>query len=260
MKIQELDTPAVIVDLDLLESNIGRLSRYADEHGLRPRPHTKTHKIPAIAQMQIASGCQGITVAKAGEAEVMANAGIDDILVHYPVFGVEKLKRLAILAKTRKITIAVDSLITAQAISDAAAESKSTIHLLVEFDAGMRRCGLQSPEEVENLAGTIQRLPHVTFAGVTMYPGHIWVSPDEQAAVLGVVTGKVASVLERLDRAGIQCETVSGGSTPTAHNSHLIEPDRNPPGHVRLQRSKYAWRGRMRPISMRASRDGDGGE
>src|SRR3954454_17846198 len=99
MNIQELDTPAIIVDLNILENNIGRLSKYAGEHGLHLRPHVKTHKIPAIAKMQIASGCTGISVPKVGEAEVMADAGIDDILVPYPILVPAKAARLAEVAR-----------------------------------------------------------------------------------------------------------------------------------------------------------------
>lgn len=223
MKIEELDTPAIIVDLDILENNIRSLSQYAREHRIRLRPHTKTHKIPAIAKMQIDSGCRGITVAKVGEAEVMAGAGIDDILIHYPVFGAAKTARLAELAKSRKMTVAVDSLIAAQAISDAATQASATIRLLVEFDAGMHRCGVQSPEEVVALASAIEKMPHVQFAGVTMYPGQIWLPPDQQPSALATLGQQVRQVLDALDRAGIACETVSGGSTPTAYNSHLVD-------------------------------------
>src|SRR4051794_15899907 len=142
MKIQELDTPAVVVDLDILENNITRLSRYAGDHGLRLRPHVKTHKIPAISKMQIASGCTGITVAKVGEAEIMAEAGIDDMLLHYPILIPDKAARLAQLAHKAKITVAIDSLAAAETLSAAAAAAGTTLHVLAEFDSGMRRCGV----------------------------------------------------------------------------------------------------------------------
>jgi hypothetical protein len=139
LTIDELETPAVIVDLDVLEANIARMSDYARRHALRLRPHTKTHKVPAIAQMQIASGSHGITVAKSGEAEVMASAGLDNILLAYPIFGEKKLGRLANLALEKKITIAIDGAVTAEAISQAAHSAGSTINMLVELDVGMRR-------------------------------------------------------------------------------------------------------------------------
>src|SRR6266404_7748671 len=106
MHIQELETPAIVVDLDVTESNIRSMSEYCRNHGFGLRPHTKTHKIPAVARMQVDAGCHGITVAKPGEAVVMAAAGLDDILVHYPVLGDSKLDRLAALALDRRIILA----------------------------------------------------------------------------------------------------------------------------------------------------------
>jgi D-serine deaminase-like pyridoxal phosphate-dependent protein len=145
MRIEELETPAVVVDLDILEQNVQSMADYCNRSNLKLRPHTKTHKIAEIARMQVRAGCAGITVAKVGEAEVMASAGMDDILVHYPILGHGKLHRLATLARDRNITVAVDSILTAQALSAAASAAGSTIHLLVEFDSGMHRCGVVTP-------------------------------------------------------------------------------------------------------------------
>jgi D-serine deaminase-like pyridoxal phosphate-dependent protein len=220
--ITELETPAVIVDLDVLEGNLRRLVEYGQRHGLKVRPHTKTHKIPAIARMQIDSGCHGITVAKTGEAAVMAAGGLDNILIAYPVFGAEKLKRLAALAHDRNIIVAVDSVVTARALSEAAHVAGSTVGLLVEIDVGMRRCGVSSPEDALALASEIEKLPNVKFTGITFYPGHIWKEPGDQSAGLQAVSDRIGSVLKRLSSAGISCEVISGGSTPTAYNSHLI--------------------------------------
>lgn len=222
MKVEELETPAVVVDLDVLESNIQSLSAYTAQHQLNLRPHTKTHKIPGIARMQLDSGCWGITVAKTGEAEVMASEGIADILVAYPVLGHEKLIRLAELANAHRITIAVDSLQTATAISEAAIAASSKIGLLAELDVGMRRCGVQTPAEMEQLVLQIIRQPNIEFRGLMIYPGHIWNVPDDQASELETVREKLSAALEVLRRNGIECEIVSGGSTPTARNSHLI--------------------------------------
>src|SRR5437764_15486914 len=114
MTIDELETPVLVVDLDVLSANLKKLAAYASKHHLDLRPHTKTHKIPEIARMQMASGCSGITVAKSGEAVVMADAGLDNILVAYPVVGRAKADRLAKLACERNISVAVDSLAAAQ--------------------------------------------------------------------------------------------------------------------------------------------------
>jgi D-serine deaminase-like pyridoxal phosphate-dependent protein len=223
MRIEELETPAIVVDLDVLQRNIRSLGDYCRGSNLNLRPHTKTHKIPEIAQMQVEAGCHGITVAKVGEAEVMAAAGMDDILVHYPVIGQSKLSRLALLARDRKITVAVDSAVTAQAISAAAIAAGSTIHLLVEFDSGMHRCGVASADEVSKLAQGITRLSNVTFAGITTFPGHIWAEPMQQAGPLAEVSAMIGDIKTGLQRSGISCEIVSAGSTPTARNSHIVE-------------------------------------
>lgn len=222
MHVLELETPVVIVDLDVLEQNLHRLSEYANQHGLKIRPHTKTHKIPAIAQMQIDSGCHGITVAKSCEAAVMVSGGLDNILVAYPVFGDTKVSRLAELARQRRIIVAVDDLVTVQSLSAAAQRADSTIHLLIELDVGMRRCGVSSPEQAVALASAIAQLPSVRFAGITCYPGHIWSHPNEQSSALKAVSTKLESALQRLSASGFGCEIVSAGSTPTTFNSHLI--------------------------------------
>ncbi len=221
MHIQELETPAIVVDLDAMQSNIRSMAAYCQSHGFGLRPHTKTHKIPAIARMQVEAGSRGITVAKPGEAEVMSQGGLDDILVHYPVFGTSKLDRLATLAHERKIILAIDSPITAEAISQAAVRAGSTIRLLVEFDSGMRRCGVQTPDAVEALAQEIAKLPNVSFAGITTYSGHIWDEPAHQAAPVTELGAQFQAVIDRLRRSGFACEIVSAGSTPAARSSHF---------------------------------------
>lgn len=222
MNIEELETPAVVVDLDILEANLVRVADYARGHGLLLRPHTKTHKIPAIARMQIASGCHGLTVAKSTEAEVMAGAGLDNILVAYPILVPEKARRLASLAVSTRILVAIDSLLAAQVLSEAAQAAGSSIGLLVELDVGMRRCGLGSPEEALTLTQKIVALPHVSFEGLNFYPGQIHVAPAEQERPLLEVEKKVRAVVDLLAANGLQCKIVSGGSTPTLYQSHLV--------------------------------------
>ncbi len=150
------------------------------------------------------------------------NAGSDGILVAYPVFGQTKLNRLAELASRARVTVAIDSIVTATAISDAAKAAGSSIDLLVELDVGMKRCGVASAEEAETLAKLIDSLPSVRFAGLNLYPGHIWVPPADQSGPLQEVSAKLADVLDRLRQSGLECEVVSSGSTPTALQSHLV--------------------------------------
>src|SRR5215203_3115000 len=147
MLISDLDTPAVIIDLDIMDRNLSRIADYCREHQLLLRPHTKTHKIPELAKRQIASGATGITVAKIGEAEVMLNAGISDILIAYPIVGAEKTRRLAELAEKGRIAVSIDSEEAALGISQAATRQGTKIKILVELDVGFHRCGVNNESE-----------------------------------------------------------------------------------------------------------------
>ncbi|MDQ6705779.1 MAG: alanine racemase, partial [Acidobacteriota bacterium] len=120
MQVSELDTPALLVDLDIMERNLRRVASYAAEHNLRLRPHTKTHKSPEIARRQLSLGAAGLTVAKVGEAEVMLDSGTSDLLVAYPVIGSSKLARLMTVALQTQVTVALDSGVAAQQLSEAA--------------------------------------------------------------------------------------------------------------------------------------------
>ena len=222
MRIEELDTPALTVDLDIMERNLRSLSDYCRKHGLKLRPHTKTHKIPAIAKMQLASGCSGITVAKVGEAEVMASAGLEDILIAYPVVGPSKCERLAKLAQQRTITVSLDSIEVARGIAEAATRVGSTVNILVEFDVGMRRCGVQTVEAWLSVAQAVDKLSGLRLSGLMFYPGHIWDALPEQGPALDSISRVIEEIRTQSTQSGLNCEVVSGGSTPTAYNSHLV--------------------------------------
>src|SRR4026207_58664 len=147
MHIDELETPVPVVDIDRMEANIARLQSYLDEHKIANRPHIKTHKIPAIAKMQIDAGAIGITCQKVTEAEVMAAAGFDDIFLPYNIIGESKLKRLMALASRINLSGTTDSAFTARGLSNAAMLADLTLPVLVECDTGGGRCGVQSPQE-----------------------------------------------------------------------------------------------------------------
>jgi len=217
--IDELDTPAVIVDLDVMEKNLTRLATYCREHNLNLRPHTKTHKIPALACMQLEHGAIGITVAKVGEAEVMAACGINDILVAYPIVTPEKALRLAALAERTQISISLDSTEAAEVLSKRAREQGVNFSLLVEVDIGFHRCGVSDEKAAVTLAKTIANLKNVHFSGIMFYPGHMLVKPESQSALLRPVNESLDRTLSALDRAGLSARVVSGGSTPTAYRS-----------------------------------------
>src|SRR5687768_6738819 len=165
MHIDELDTPTAVVDLDRLEANLTRLQAYLTQNGLANRPHVKTHKIPAIAQMQVDCGAVGLTCQKVGEAEVMADAGFDDLFIPYNLLGRSKLDRLMALARRAKVSLTTDSGVVARGLSAAAEGAGLTLTVLVECDTGAQRCGVQSPAEAAELAHHIAGLPGLRFGG-----------------------------------------------------------------------------------------------
>src|SRR5215216_3456156 len=134
MHIDELETPVPVVELDRLEANITRLQTYLDEHKIANRPHIKTHKIPEIGRMQTDAGAIGITCQKLSEAEVMAEAGFDDIFIPYNIIGENKLKRLMALAARVKVSVTADSAFTIDGLSNAAEQAGLTLTVLVECD------------------------------------------------------------------------------------------------------------------------------
>jgi D-serine deaminase-like pyridoxal phosphate-dependent protein len=202
MKIDELDTPAAVVDLDKMETAIARLQKHLDEHKIANRPHIKTHKIPEIAHMQVRAGAVGITCQKIGEAEVMAQAGIRDIFLPYNIVGEVKLARLMRLARRVTLSVTADSEYTVRGLARAAEVAGLTLTTLVEFDTGFKRCGVQSPEEAAALAVTIDGSPGLRFGGLMTFPANENTDPfaRETKALLSAK--------------GIPVEIVSGGSTP----------------------------------------------
>lgn len=235
MHYRELSTPALIVDLDVLERNLERMANYCREHGIGLRPHTKTHKTPEVARMQVDHGAVGLTVAKVGEAEVMVNSGLDEILVAYPVFGAEKVHRLAGLARERHVLVALDNEATAQGLSRAAAAREASIGILVEFDSGLHRCGLEPGQACVELAKKIQHLPGLTFRGLMTYAGNIWGSLEDRLQEARKVAERAARVLEAFAKERMEVEIVSGGSTPSARISHEI------PGLTEIRPGTYVY-------------------
>ncbi len=195
----DLDTPALYVDLDVLERNIARMQEQCRAWGVALRPHVKTHKIAEIAQMQLDAGAIGITVAKVGEAEVLPG---DDVLVAYPLLK-PKLPRLRALAKSRHVKVAVDSVQVARDLQG--------IETLVEIDVGVGRCGAQSPEQAVEIAQACS-----DFHGIFYWPS--WL--DEAGFRAACV--KIDAVLDALSAAGLEAKIVSGGSTPGAAKTPLI--------------------------------------
>lgn len=223
MKVAEVSTPAVVVDLDVVERNLAKMAAYCNAHELGLRPHTKTHKTIEAARMQLARGARGLTVAKVGEAEVMVASGASEILVAHPIVGDEKIRRLTALARDTRILVAVDSLRAAEGLAGVAAGSGIVFDILVEFDSGSKRCGVNAGEDAAALGKSISRLRGVRLSGLFTYFGSVWGNEDDRVKEIARAGSDVTETLTAFSRAGLSTEIVSAGSTPAAQMSHLIE-------------------------------------
>lgn len=220
MKIDEIETPAVLIAIETLDRNLRRMADYCQKHGLALRPHTKTHKIPEIAHLQMKHGAPGIATAKLGEAEVMAHAGISDITIVYPLWGNNKWNRLAKLAKRVKISVAMDSLPVAEGISRAAREAGVDVGIRLEFDTGFGRCGLPLERRSIDNAQRILALPNLRWEGISVYPGHIMGNRQIREQDIVRENARLDQLFGLLNAAGIPYPVVSGGNTPAAFESH----------------------------------------
>ena len=207
--IHDLETPSVLIDLDLMEANIATMQSKCDALGIAFRPHIKTHKIPDIARRQLDAGATGIACQKVSEAEVFADAGFDDIQIPYNIVGARKTRRLAELAKRAKVTVTVDSLAVIDGIAAAAQEVGSTIHMMVELVSLGERTGT-TPQAALAFAQHIQAADNLRFAGVMIYPSDAAIRPRLQEA------------LSLLEAAGIEVEHVSGGGSGAISAMHLL--------------------------------------
>jgi len=167
---KEYGTPCAVIDMDKVERNIARVQAACDAAGVANRPHIKTHKNPLLAQMQIKAGAKGITCQKIGEAEVMAGAGIDNILISYNLIGEEKMARLGALQGKAEMTVAADNATVIEGLPQAAAISGRTLSVVVECDTGRKRAGVETPAEAIALARQIAASKGLHFAGFMLYP------------------------------------------------------------------------------------------
>jgi D-serine deaminase-like pyridoxal phosphate-dependent protein len=212
------DTPEIVIDLDVVRANIGRAAAAAHDAGVAMRPHVKTHKLPQIAHLQVQAGAVGIQVAKLGEAEVMADAGIRDILVGYPVVGETKLARLGDLAGRVSISVTLDSDEVAAGVSRIASERGVTIPVLIEIDTGLRRLGLEPGTEATDFAERIAALPGLQLAGVFTHEGHVYTQARdnvERERLTLEACGAAVETATEIRRRGHAAPVVSVGSAGT---------------------------------------------
>lgn len=212
--VAAIDTPALVVDLDALERNIERMAAYARAHGLRLRPHAKTHKSADIARLQLAAGAVGVCVQKVSEAEALADAGIADLYISNEVVADRKLERVAALARRVRLALAVDSATGIERLAQAVAQAGSQIEVFVEVDVGQGRCGV-APADAGRLARQVVAHPGLVFAGLQAYHGgaqHLRKAADREAAIRHAVAAASAA-RAAVTALGVPCTLVTGGGT-----------------------------------------------
>lgn len=211
LHIDELETPTVLIDIDRVGANLDRFQAFCDTHRLAARPHIKTHKLPLLAQQQVARGAVGITCQKLGEAEVMAAAGLTDIFLPYNLIGSVKLQRAVALAKQITLSLTVDDLRVAAPLSAAFAAAGLKVEVLVECDTGMHRCGVTDPAAAAELARAISALPGIDFGGLMTFP-----APGTGAAAAAWLD----ETKRLLARDGLDCRRISSGGSPDMWHAH----------------------------------------
>jgi D-serine deaminase-like pyridoxal phosphate-dependent protein len=210
-----LDTPCLVIDLDVVERNVRGLQAALDERGIGLRPHVKTHKLVPIARLQLEAGAAGLTAGTLGEAEVLADAGIGDVFVAYPVWaGGPKGDRLRRLHERIRLSVGVDSIESARQLGDAVRGTDRPLRVLVELDAGLGRTGVASPAETVAVAAAA-RDAGLEVAGVFTHGGHAYRDPAAGSRAAEDEVAVLTQAADALRAAGFDVQTLSAGSTPT---------------------------------------------
>lgn len=211
----DLDTPALLLDLDLFEANVAQAAAICREHGVHWRPHAKCHKSPDIGRRLIEAGAIGLTCAKLGEAEMFAAAGIPDLLIANYLVGPRKIVRLVELRRIADPIVIFDHLDQAKPISRAMESSGQRVRAILEIDIGMARAGVAPGKPAVELAKKIAALPGIEFAGIMGYEGHLLTVSDhgEKTSKICASLNQLSDTVQRLESAGIRCPIVSCGGT-----------------------------------------------
>ncbi|WP_409342683.1 alanine racemase [Paenibacillus sp. MBLB4367] len=211
-------TPYAYVDLDAAHRNIERMAAKLAKHGIRHRPHIKTHKSLRLAKLQLAAGAVGITVAKLSEAEAFADGGVDDILIAFAIIGERNLERLEKLHTRIRVAVTVDSWEAALGLSSVGVRANKPVRVLIELDGGLHRGGRQPGNDIVDFALRLRELPGIEIDGIMAYFGLIYRNGDPEAIAASVEAESetIGRVVSDLRQAGVPVRTVSSGSTPTA--------------------------------------------
>ena len=233
----ELDTPAFLIDLDIMEGNIQRMADYFADRPVDVRPHMKHHKTPAIAHKQLAAGAIGVCCQKLGEAEVMAAGGIRNILITYEIVGPTKVRRLMALCQHADMMVTVDDADNVRELSEAAQAFGTSLGILVDVDCGQHRCGVDPGEPAAHLAQVAASAPGLQFRGICGYAGNIQgvEDPERRTMMDRQAMDKVAESVDAVRRSGVDVEIVSAGGTAT------YKLTGNYPGVTEVQPGSYVF-------------------
>src|ERR1700756_4549088 len=215
--VAEIETPALVIDLDAFDRNVAKMAEFARAAGVRVRPHAKTHKCAAIARRQIAAGAVGQCVQKMGEAEALVRGGITDVLVSNQVVGERKLRRLAALAREAKVALCFDAPEQVDAAARVAKEAGVELGALVEIEVGMERCGIAPGRDAAALARRIADAPNLKFRGLQAYHGRAQHLPtyQERAQAIAYAIDAVNETIDALAGKKLSCEIIGGAGTGT---------------------------------------------
>lgn len=217
MKVSQIETPALIVEQKVFQNNIATMNRLLEQIGIAFRPHYKSHKSIAVVRQQLAAGAKGITCAKLSEAEDLAQAGVRDILIANQIVQPEKLGRVAVLANKCRLTICVDAAGQVMVLEKVMAAQGGILYVLVEYEIGMGRCGVETHEEVIRLASLIREQPHLRFEGIQAYAGHLSHEANFEVRrnASMAIESDLAQLKKKLEEAELPPKEISGGSTGT---------------------------------------------
>ncbi len=217
MAVEDVDTPALLVDLDAMERNMDLMASFVKEKGIRHRVHAKTHKSADMAKMQIAKGACGVCCQKVSEAEAMVRGGVTDVLVSNEVVGERKLRRLAAMAKEARIIVCADDAGNIDDLNRVAGEYGVILEVLVEIDAGAGRCGVQPGPACVPLAKQVEAAPNLKFSGIQAYQGkaqHMYDFAERKAAI-ELSCSKIKDSIALLTTEGLECDIIGGAGTGT---------------------------------------------
>lgn len=219
-----VDTPSLVLDIDILKANVNELLKICHAHGVSLQPHAKTHRTPEIGLLQQELGCDGLCVAKVGEAEGFASAGVKKITVAYPVIGASKVERARVLSTSIDLTLAVDSVAGAKSIGEVFAAHHQVCSVLLIIDTGLGRDGVL-PADAPKIAQAIEAVPGVKVVGVMTHEGTVYGAPDKVSMIAAAkkVSKMMVETSQAINYAGVEISRVSMGSSASARVAATVE-------------------------------------